>query len=151
MPIWIHDGNGWISLSIGIDALDTAETIDMTSDTTNDLEVVTPIRVKEYFDNRVTIDTEDPNDNIKEIFITNSGSGYTQSTTTVSITGGGGSGATASITITGGEVTDITITDGGSGYTSVPTVTITDSGSGSGALAVAYIYENGDFWVRIYT
>jgi hypothetical protein len=61
--------------------------------------------------------------------ITNSGTGYT--TASVSITGGGGAGAIATATVAGGQVTGITLTSAGSGYTTSPTVTITGDGSGA--------------------
>jgi len=51
--------------------------------------------------------------------ITNSGSGYSAGTTSISITGSRGASATASATILGGAVTGITITNGGSGYENI--------------------------------
>ena len=51
--------------------------------------------------------------------ITNSGSGYSAGTTSISITGSRGASATASATISGGAVTGITITNGGSGYENI--------------------------------
>lgn len=76
---------------------------------------------------------------VRNIVITNQGTGY-PATTTVAITGGGGTGATATATVVGGKITDITITDEGSGYTSAPTVTITGTG-GKSATATAVISQ----------
>ena len=70
---------------------------------------------------------------IKDLTLTNGGSGYTAAPT-VAITGGGGSGATATATIANGSVSGFTITNAGSGYTSLPTVTIS-GGGGTGAAA----------------
>lgn len=72
---------------------------------------------------------------IREIRVTNGGSGYT-AVPTVSITGGGGTGATATATISEGVVTGVSLTSFGSGYTSNPTIAFV-GGGGSGATAVA--------------
>jgi len=80
---------------------------------------------------------------VKNITVTNAGSGYTTAPT-VTISGGGGSGATATATIAGGVVTGIIITSPGNltlagpYYTSAPTVTIS-GGGGTGATATATI------------
>ena len=71
---------------------------------------------------------------IKDLTLTNAGSGYTAAPT-VAITGGGGSGATATATVANGKVTGFTITNAGSGYTSLPTVTLS-GGGGTGAAAL---------------
>ena len=74
---------------------------------------------------------------LKDLTITNAGTGYT-SEPTVTITGGGAAqDATATATINM-FVDSITVDDGGAGYTSAPTVTITDGG-GAGATATATI------------
>ncbi len=68
---------------------------------------------------------------IKDIRITNGGSGYT-SAPTVTIADSGGAGATATCNIVGGVITSITVNSGGSGYYYVPLTTIdytTDGGS----------------------
>lgn len=86
---------------------------------------------------------------IKEITITNGGSGYT-SEPTVTITGGG-AGASASATVSNGVVTEITLDRDEAGvtfyqhgnYTSAPTITIS-GGGGSGATATATIFEPSD-------
>lgn len=83
-------------------------------------------------------------ENLREITVTNGGSGYSSANPPdVTITGGGGSGATARATVSGGAITAITITDRGAFYTSAPTVTIT-GGGGTGATATAGITVPGD-------
>jgi len=78
---------------------------------------------------------------VKEIRVTNGGSGYT-TVPTVTITGGGGSGAMATATVSSGRVTNIYVAMPGDGYTSSPVVTIT--GNGSNAVAVADISTDSD-------
>lgn len=81
---------------------------------------------------------------VKNITITNGGSGYT---TVPTVTFSGNGGATATATISGGRVTAITLDRDDAGitfdkegiYTSVPTITIS-GGGGSGATASATIY-----------
>jgi len=65
----------------------------------------------------------EPATEIRDINITNPGSGYT-SPPTVTITGGNGEGATAIATIANGSVTAVTITNRGTDYTSIPTITL---------------------------
>jgi len=72
---------------------------------------------------------------VDHVTIGSGGTGYVQSSTTVSFSGGGGTGAFATATVSGGVVTAITMTNFGTGYTSTPTVTI--GGVGSGATAAA--------------
>ena len=72
---------------------------------------------------------------VKSIYLTNGGTGYSVAPT-VTITGGGGSGATAVAYVSGGTITRILVTSVGTGYTSTPTVNIT-SATGSGATATA--------------
>lgn len=75
---------------------------------------------------------------VKNILISNRGSGYTNQTS-ITISGGSTSGdyATATPNINGGEIQSITIVHGGSGYTEDQKgniiVTIQDSGGGTGA------------------
>lgn len=74
------------------------------------------------------------------------GSGYSQSTTTVSFSApddADGRNATGLVTVVSGEVTEIIVTDPGTGYTSAPDVTISDSGSGAGASATATLGDYG--------
>ncbi|OAQ39809.1 hypothetical protein A5893_09540 [Pedobacter psychrophilus] len=83
---------------------------------------------------------------ISNITVGAQGSGYTFSTTTVTISAPQTAGvtATASANITSGGVSSYTITNAGSGYTSAPTVTITSSGAGTGATATATL--NSAYW-----
>jgi hypothetical protein len=74
---------------------------------------------------------------VRNIVITNAGTGY-PANVTVNITGGGGSGATAVATVVSGKITDISITNEGSGYTTAPTVSIVGT-TGSAAAATAVI------------
>lgn len=84
---------------------------------------------------------------VKEITITNGGSGYTE-TPTVTFNEGGDNDATATATVTDGSVTAITLDRDPAGikfyqegsYTSPPTITIS-GGGGSGASATATIYD----------
>ena len=70
------------------------------------------------------------------IVVSNTGSGYANSTDiTVTISGGGGSGATAVANVVANTVDAVYITAAGSGYTSSPTITLTPgAGGGSGAV-----------------
>jgi hypothetical protein len=71
---------------------------------------------------------------VKEILITNAGSGYTVAPT-ITITGGGGAGAAATCGIrtdTSGVIS-IFVSDAGSGYSTAPTVTILSSATGTPA------------------
>ena len=71
------------------------------------------------------------------ITITNGGSSYNASCTSVTVSGTSGSGANAIATIVGGVVTSVVFDNVGSGYITTPTLTITDStASGSGATVV---------------
>ena len=78
-----------------------------------------------------------------DIAISNTGSGYANSSdVVVTISGGGGSGATAIANVTSNVISSILITNSGSGYTTSPTITITPgSGGGSGAVAT-YVGED---------
>lgn len=60
---------------------------------------------------------------IREINITDGGSGYIAAPS-ITISGGGGSGAAGYTTASGGTINNIYLTSLGRGYTSVPTVTI---------------------------
>jgi len=68
---------------------------------------------------------------IKQIKITNAGSGYS-SAPTITITGDGAS-ATATATVSGGNITAITITNTGSNYTQA-SITVSGGGGSSGAV-----------------
>lgn len=72
---------------------------------------------------------------VKEIFITNTGYGYTEPPT-VTIIGGNGSGAIATCIISTGSVLNIGIDDKGDGYYEPPTITI-DPPVGAGVTATA--------------
>ena len=79
---------------------------------------------------------------LKDLTITNAGTGYT-SAPTVTITGGGATldaTATATIDVATGLLTGITIDDPGAGYTSAPTVTITGGGATQNATATASLH-----------
>jgi hypothetical protein len=79
----------------------------------------------------------------KDIVVTNGGSGYVNTTTTVAITGGGGFGATAEALVEDGEIKNIYIVDSGSGYTGTPTVTITGVGSSAEAVVIGETDKSG--------
>lgn len=86
---------------------------------------------------------------VKDVTITDGGSGYTTAPT-VTFTGGGGSGAVATATIAGGKVTGLVFPGDsvlgkkiGSGYTTAPTITFT-GGGGTGAVATATIFSKSD-------
>jgi len=80
-------------------------------------------------------------DGIKDIIITNGGSGY-GSGTTVTLTGGGGVNTETSVSVTSGSVSSINITEPGSNYTSAPVVSII--GTGTNAAATATIANMGN-------
>jgi hypothetical protein len=69
------------------------------------------------------------------ITIANTGSGYTQATTTATVSAPitGGNTATAVANVSGGQVVGVYITSGGSNYLTTPTITIADSGGGINA------------------
>jgi len=80
---------------------------------------------------------------VKEIRITNAGSGYTSSDPpTVTITGGGGVGAAATALIVDNAVQVLTIDNAGTGYFIAPTITI-DPPTGVGAAATATVSSAG--------
>ncbi len=87
---------------------------------------------------------------VKNITVTNGGSGYTEAPT-VTFSAGNGSTATGTATISGGQVTGITLDRDQTGvtfynegkYTDPPTITIS-GGGGSGAEATATIYSIHD-------
>jgi hypothetical protein len=83
---------------------------------------------------------------VKEIVVTNGGSGYT-SAPTVKFQGGGGTGLSAKVTVSGGRVTSVTFEadpviglTNGIGYTSAPAITF-EGGGGSGAEANCVMYD----------
>ncbi len=85
-----------------------------------------------------------PDVQVRNVNISNGGSGYT-GTPTASFSGGGGSSAAATLTKNSdNEVNGAAVTNHGTGYTSAPTVAIT-GGSGSGATAVATIISVLEF------
>jgi len=64
-------------------------------------------------------------DNVTEIAIVTSGSGYINAADAdVSVTGGGGASADGDAVVTNGQVTSVTVTNVGSSYETVPTVAI---------------------------
>lgn len=79
-----------------------------------------------------------PSNGIASATMGETGSGYVQSTTTVTFSAAPAGGKTARgvAQVVGGAVTGITVTDGGFGYTSAPTVTIAGAGTGATATAV---------------
>ena len=91
---------------------------------------------------------------IKNILITNAGSGYS-SAPTVTITGDG-TGATATATVSAGNITAVSITNEGSGYTQA-TITLSGGGGTSGAMKAIIspkgghssnaVHELGGFYV----
>ena len=90
----------------------------------------------------ITITDTSSTDQLESITVTSPGSGYTQSTTTVSITApdlAGGTQATAVAIVTEGKITSIVITNDGSGYYVAPEITIDDPGTDGeeGATATA--------------
>lgn len=90
-----------------------------------------------------SVPTVVPAGGIRDIQVTNPGTGYTTAPT-VAISGGAGSGATAVAVVAGGEVVGVEITNPGTGYTSAPTVTLT-GGAGSDAEATATVATEADF------
>jgi hypothetical protein len=92
---------------------------------------------------------------VKDITVTNGGSGYSSANLpTVTITGGGGSGATATaIVSSAGVVTGIrltsrgTLTAAGPYYTSIPVVSISAPVSGVRATAVASITNGNEHFL----
>ena len=58
---------------------------------------------------------------LKEIIVTNSGTGYTTAPVVI-IEGGGGTGATATAVVKNGRIVSVTVTNRGSGFTSNPTI-----------------------------
>jgi hypothetical protein len=80
---------------------------------------------------------------VRDVSITNQGSGYSPSNRpTIAFSGGGGTGAAATAEVdNGGRVVGVTMTNNGSGYTSAPTVTIS-GGVGTGAAGTALIGLN---------
>ena len=86
----------------------------------------------------IRLEQKIPDIQVRNVNITNGGSGYT-GTPTASFSGGGGSSAAATLTKNSdNEVNGAAVTNPGTGYTSAPTVTIS-GGSGSGATAEATI------------
>ena len=80
------------------------------------------------------------NGEIKQIKITNAGTGYS-SAPTITITGDG-TGATATATVSAGNITAITINNVGSGYTQA-SITVSGGGGSSGALKAIISPEGG--------
>ena len=80
---------------------------------------------------------------VKEIRLTNAGSGYTSNPPpTVTISGGGGSGAAATAIVVSGGILSFSITNAGRGYYgTVPTVTIAGPSVGQTATAKAVISD----------
>ncbi len=72
------------------------------------------------------------------ITVSNGGSGYNVTTTSVTVnsTDGFGSGATATANIVGGIIDNIYITNGGSGYATTPTITVVDANTAPGTGAI---------------
>ncbi len=75
---------------------------------------------------------------IKDIIITDGGSGYDAGSPPTFTFTGGGSNAAATAVISNGEIVDVIMTNEGSGYTGAVTVTI-NSAVGSGATASAVV------------
>lgn len=80
---------------------------------------------------------------IRDITITDGGSGYTNPPK-VSFSGGGGTGARAQALINNGSVTSVVVLDGGDNYKVAPTVTIEapDNRAGDTATATATLSSN---------
>lgn len=87
---------------------------------------------------------------IRDVVITNNGSGYI-STPTVTFTGGGGSNATAVAYLTGNVVNRIVITNIGRGFTSVPSVTIGTAWSANANVSVNSQVFNGTYLYTVTT
>ena len=73
---------------------------------------------------------------IREVTVSESGSGYT-STPTITLSGGGGTGASLQAILDSDTVTSIAIVNGGDGYTSSPTITISAPNVPRGTQATA--------------
>lgn len=88
-------------------------------------------------------------ESIKEITITNGGSGYTVAGTTVVIQGGGGEEAAgrAGIIVSTGSIGSVVIDNPGKKFTSPPTI-LFQSATGSGATAVAELTQITDADLR---
>lgn len=72
------------------------------------------------------------NGSIKDVYIIDGGSGYTQDTI-IQISGGGGIGALAEPVVNNGKITSIKILNAGTGYTTTANLAINAIGVGSGA------------------
>lgn len=85
---------------------------------------------------------------IASISVANGGSGYTQSTTIVTLSApdlSSGTQATATATVDNtGVITGFVITNAGSGYNLAPGVTISDGGGGVGAVGTAVLEESAE-------
>lgn len=77
---------------------------------------------------------------VKEILLTNAGSGYTQAPT-ITISGGGGTGAaaTCSIETVQSGITSFVMSNNGSGYANIPTINVSGPGLGQTAIGRAVI------------
>jgi hypothetical protein len=91
-------------------------------------ETLKPFQNQSWFDNFTY--------NVKEISISNPGSGYTLKPV-VTLEGGGGTGAKAEAYLGYGKITKILVTDPGQGYITSPTVIIEGSQSSDGIPASA--------------
>jgi hypothetical protein len=82
---------------------------------------------------------------VASITVTNAGTSYQQSTTTVALSAPdtiGGAQATATATVAADNtISGFVITNPGSGYNLAPGITITDSGGGTGAVGTAVLDE----------
>ena len=67
---------------------------------------------------------------VRELAITNGGTGYSGSGT-LTATGGGGTGFSGLITVNSGVIDSATVTNAGQGYTSAPTIVINDAALGT--------------------
>lgn len=99
------------------------------SQISNYSEFVTTYPQKNWFDN---VGFE-----IKEIKITNGGSGW-YSSPTVTISGGGGPTITGTTTLSGDTVTGIVVNTQGKKYITAPNITVTGSQSDTGTPVIAY-------------
>lgn len=86
---------------------------------------------------------------VTNITVTNSGSGYTANPTVTFTGGGGGVGAAATVVtdLTTGKVLSVFLTNQGSGYTVAPTVVWAGGGGGVGAAATAVIGDSNTDWM----
>ena len=80
---------------------------------------------------------------IKEVIVTNGGTGYGSGTGVTFTPTNGGIDAAATVSLTNGVVSSVNITEPGLNYTSAPTVAFT--GSGTNATATAIIANRGNF------